>query len=188
MLDGSLGGFLVEIVKTLAKPIYNWVIHTDNDPVMEKFTNRMLPETQFRGHHDEHKILSHAQQGNGAAVWQAMSKKTFQWNPKQNFGDDNNDIHVQCRKNVKLIDDLLMERLKSVSLVITTLLTSLHDTTIKGMNQAFKIAGETFKRITISTNKILEKVDQILGLLLSSPQGIITIAIASIISVSSVLG
>ena len=57
------------MVKILAKPIYNWVIHTDNDLVMEKFTNRMLLETQFRGHHDEHKILSHAQQGDGAAVW-----------------------------------------------------------------------------------------------------------------------
>ena len=42
------------------------MISTDNDPVMEKFTNRMLPETQFRGHYDEHKISSHAQQGNGA--------------------------------------------------------------------------------------------------------------------------
>ena len=44
-IDKSLGGFLVEMVKTIAKPIYNWMISTDNDPVMEKFTNRMLPET-----------------------------------------------------------------------------------------------------------------------------------------------
>ena len=117
-----------------------------------------------------------------------MSKNTLQWNPEQNFGDDKIDIHVQCRKNVKLIDDILKERLKSVSLIITTLLTSLHDTTKEGMNQCFKIAIENFERITISTNKILEKFDQILGLLLSSPQGIITIAIASIISVSPMLG
>ena len=68
LLDGSPGGFLVEMVKTIAKPIYNWMISTDNDPVMEKFTNHMLPETQFRGHHDEHKISSHAQQGDGATV------------------------------------------------------------------------------------------------------------------------
>ena len=34
LLDRSPGGFLVEMVKTLAKPIYIWVIHTDNDPVM----------------------------------------------------------------------------------------------------------------------------------------------------------
>ena len=114
------------MVKPLAKPIYNWVINTDNGPVMERFTNRMLPKTQFWGHHDEHKISSHIQQGEDAVVRQAMSKNTFRWNPEQNFGDDNNDIHVQYRKNVKLIDDLLMERLKSVSLVITTLLISLH--------------------------------------------------------------
>merc|ERR1711867_13395 len=45
ILDGSPGGFLVEMVKPLAKPIYNWMISTDNNPVMEKFTNWMLPET-----------------------------------------------------------------------------------------------------------------------------------------------
>ena len=45
LLDGSPGGFLVEMVKTIAKPIYNWMISTDNDPLMEKFTNRILPET-----------------------------------------------------------------------------------------------------------------------------------------------
>ena len=105
LLDGSPGGFLVETVKILAKPIYNWVISTDNDPVMEKFTNCMLPETQIRGHHDEHKILSHAQQGYGATVWQTMSKNSIRWNPEQNFGGDKNNIHLQCRKNVKLVED-----------------------------------------------------------------------------------
>ena len=68
-MDGLPGGFLVEMVKTLAKTIYNWVINTDNDPFMEKFTNRMLPETQFWRHHDEHKIWSIAQQEDGAAMW-----------------------------------------------------------------------------------------------------------------------
>ena len=95
LLDGSPGGFLVEMVKTIAKPIYNWMISTDNDPVMEKFTNWMLPETQFRGHHDEHKISSHAQQGDGATVWQTMSRKSMAWNPEQNFGNGVNNIHLQ---------------------------------------------------------------------------------------------
>ena len=121
-------------------------------------------------------------------MWQAMSKKTFKWNLEQNFGDDYNDNHIQCRKNVKLIDDLMKERLKSVSLVITTLLTSLHDTATEGMNQGFKIAVENFERITTVTSKILEKVDQILEILLTSPQGIIAVTIASVISASSVLG
>ena len=41
------------MVKTIAKPIFNWVNSTDNDAVMEKFTKRMLPETMYRGHHDK---------------------------------------------------------------------------------------------------------------------------------------
>ena len=43
--DGSPGGFFVEMLKTLAKPVYNWVIGTDNDDVMRHFTTRMLQET-----------------------------------------------------------------------------------------------------------------------------------------------
>ena len=83
---------MIEMVKTLAKPIYNWVINTDNDPVIEKFTNRMLPETQFRGHNEEHKISSRAQQGDGATVWQTMSKNLLRWNPEQYFNEDKNII------------------------------------------------------------------------------------------------
>ena len=63
------------MVKTIYILIYNWVINTDNDAVMEKFTNQRLPETQYRGHHDELAISAHARQGNGEEVWRTMSKK-----------------------------------------------------------------------------------------------------------------
>ena len=97
------------MVMTLAKLIYNWVIGTDNDSIMKKLLNRMLPETQFCGHHEEHRISSHAQEGDKATIWHAMSKNTLQWNPEQNFEDDRNNVHIQCRKNVKLIDEVLKE-------------------------------------------------------------------------------
>ena len=64
---------------------------------------------------------------------------------------------------MKLIDHSFKERLKSVSLVMTSLLTSLHDTTIEGMNKGFKKATDEFekiigtgKKITVNTDKILE--------------------------------
>merc|ERR1711867_170955 len=110
---------------------------------METFKNCMLPETQFRGHYDKHKILSHAQQGDGATVWQTMSKNSMRWNPEQNFGDDKINIHLQCRKNVRLVDDVLKERLQSVSLVVTTLLTSLHNTTTENLNKGLKVAVDS---------------------------------------------
>ena len=50
LLDGNPGGFFVEMQKTIAKPVYNWVIGTDNDDVMQHFTTTMLPETQFHGY------------------------------------------------------------------------------------------------------------------------------------------
>ena len=146
LLDGSPGGFFVEMLKTIAKPVYNWVIGTDNDEVMKKFTTRMLPETQFRGHPEEYKIASHADEGDGAAVWTTLSQNSLKWNPEQNFEDDSNKIHLQCRRNVKLIDEAFKERLKSVSLVVTSLLTSLHDTSMEGMNKGFKMASDKFEK------------------------------------------
>ena len=176
------------MVETLAKPIYNWVISTDNDPVMEKFTNCMLPETQFRGHHDKHKILSHAQQGDGATVWQTMSRNSMRWNPEQNFGNDKNNVHLQCRKNVRLVDDAVKERLKSVSLVVTTLLISLHDTTTENLNKGFMVASDSLERIANSTKRIMEKLEQILETLADSPQVIVLITMSVMVLIASVLG
>ena len=174
---------MIKMVKTLAKPIYNWVISTDNDPVMEKVTNRMLPEIQFRGHHDKYKISSHAQQGDGATVWQTMSKNSMRWNPEQNFGDDKNNIHLQCRKIVKLVDDVLKERLQSVSLVVTTLLTSLHDTTMENLIKGFKVALDSLGKIANSTERIMEKVEQILENLADSPQVIVLRTVSGMVSI-----
>ena len=152
------------------------MISTGNDPL-----------GKFRGHHDKHKILSHAQQGDGATVWQTMSKNSMRWNPEQNFGDDKNNIHLQCRKNVKLVDDVLKERLQSVSLVVTTLLTSLHDTTTENLNKGFKVAVDSLEKIANSTERILGKVEQILETLADSPQVIVLITVSGMVLIASIL-
>ena len=56
-------------------------------------------------------------------------------------------IYIQCRKNVKLIDEAFKEQLILVSLVITSLLTSLHDTAMDGLNKGFKVASDKFEKI-----------------------------------------
>ena len=105
----------------------------------------MLPETQFRGHHEEYKIKSHAEEGDSVAVWMTLSQNSLKWNPEQNLEDDSKKIHLQCHRNVKLIDEAFKERLKLVSLMVTSLLTSLHDTSMGRMNKAFKIASDKYK-------------------------------------------
>ena len=120
---------------------------------------------QFCGHHEEYKNASQAEEGYGVTVWYSMSQKTLQWNPEQNFGDERNSFQLQCRKNVKLIVEVLKEQLKLVNLVITTLLTSLHDKTMEGLNQGFKIATEKFEKIINPSEKILKKIYKILEIL-----------------------
>ena len=57
LLNGSPGRLFIEILKTIAKLVYNWVIGTNNDKAMEKFSNRMLTETQFQEHQEEYTVL-----------------------------------------------------------------------------------------------------------------------------------
>ena len=86
----------------------------------------------------------------------------MRYSPEQYLDEDKDKIHLQCRKNVKLVDDVLKERLQSLSLVVTMLLTSLHDTTTENLNIGLKVATDSQEKITNSTEKILRKVDQIL--------------------------
>ena len=63
----------MEMLKIIANYVYNWVIETNNDKVMEKFAKRILPETQFGGHHEEYNIKSHEKERDGVAVWMTLS-------------------------------------------------------------------------------------------------------------------
>lgn len=73
------------------------------------------------------------------------------------------------------MDDALKERLKSVSLVVTTLLKSLHDTTTKNLNKGFKVATDSLGKVANTMERIMERVEQILNILADSPQVIVMI-------------
>ena len=86
------------------------------------------------------------------------------------------------------MDDVLKKRLQSVSLMVTMLLTSLHDTTTENLNKGFKVATDSLEKITNSTEKILRKIDIMLEKLSDSPQFIILIVVASIILIGLIFG
>ena len=48
-IDGNIGGSVTTFLKTLIQPMFHYFIHSNNDPVMEKFTNRFIPETTLQG-------------------------------------------------------------------------------------------------------------------------------------------
>ena len=85
------------------------------------------------------------------------------------------------------MDDALKERLKSVSLVVTTLLTSLHDTTTENLNKGFKVATDNLDKLANTTERIMGKVEQILEILADSPQVIVLITVSIIVSVATVI-
>ena len=82
------------------------------------------------------------------------------------------------QKNVKLIDEAMKEQLKSVSLVITSLLTSLHDTTMDGLNKGFKVSSDKFEEIINSGERIFDNTNRILEILLEGHHNIIVMVVA----------
>ena len=68
LLDGSPGKFFVDMLKTISKLVYYWVIATDNDDVMKCFTTRILPDIKFSSHPEEYSIACLANHNDGAAV------------------------------------------------------------------------------------------------------------------------
>ena len=85
------------------------------------------------------------------------------------------------------MDDALKERLKSVSVVVTTLLTSLHDTTTENLNKGFKVATDSLGKLANTSERIMERVEQILKILADSPQFIVLIIMSVIVSIASVI-
>ena len=73
-------------------------------------------------------------------------------------------------------------------MVITTLLTSLHDTTTENLNRGFKVAVESLETIADSSEKILKKVDTILGILSDDTQSILLMVATSVILIGLIIG
>ena len=69
LLEGNIGGSITTFLKTVARPVYHYLIQSDNDPAMEKFTNRFVPETSFQGSSNAIMMQGAAEVGDGAQVW-----------------------------------------------------------------------------------------------------------------------
>jgi len=167
ILGGNIGGSITSFLKTVARPIYHYFIQSDNDPAMEKFTNRFVPETSFHGASNSVIMKGAIEAGDGGRVWDTMNYNSEEWNPRSSW------THIKDRspseKNafkkeipaILAVDKTLSRRLKDISLVITTLSTSLHDTTVEGMNKGFESASDSLKNIegdNRSFIKLLEKL------------------------------
>merc|ERR1712121_481897 len=80
-----------------------------------------------------------------------MNYNSEAWNPRSSWThlkDRSQSEKLIFKKDIPTIlaiDKTISRRLKDVSLVITTLSTSLHDTTVEGMNKGFKSASEILK-------------------------------------------
>merc|ERR1711954_2419 len=131
--------------------MFYYFIHSNNDPVMEKFTYRFIPETTLQGSSNGLRMLGAAEEGDGAMVWETMHQNTEAWNPRSSWNhlkDRTQAEKLAFKKfipTILAVDKTISKRLKDISLMITTLSTSLHDTMIEGMNKGFKSASGSFK-------------------------------------------
>ena len=151
LLDGNIGGSVTTFLKTVCQPIYHYLIRSDNDPVMKKFTSRFIPETNLQGSSNAIMMHGAAEEGDGSRVWETMHRNAQSWNPRSSWThilkrpDAEKKAFAKFIPAILAIDKTISKRLKDVSLVVTTLSTSLHDTMVDGMNKGFKTASELLK-------------------------------------------
>merc|ERR1712120_6717 len=138
---------------------------------MEKFTNRFIPETTLQGSSNALRMLGAAEEGDGTMVWETMHQNTEAWNPRSSWNhlkDRTQAEKLAFKKfipTILAVDKTISKRLKDISLVITTLSTSLHDTMIEGMNKGFKSASGSFKDLNEDHNDLLKILGTIFDVL-----------------------
>ena len=166
-LDGNIGGSITTFLKTLAQPVFHYLIHSNNDPVMEKFTTRFIPETSLQGSSNALRMQGAAEEGDGARVWETMHQNSEAWNPRSSWNhlkDRSQAEKLAFKKYIPTIlavDKTISKRLKDISLVITTLSTSLHDTMVEGMNKGFKTASESLRDLNDDHRDLLKVLSAI---------------------------
>ena len=171
LLDGNIGGSITTFLKTLAQPVFHYLIHSNNDPVMEKFTTRFIPETSLQGSSNALMMQGAAEEGDGARVWETMHRTSEAWNPRSSWNhlkDRSQAEKLAFKKYIPTIlavDKTISKRLKDISLVITTLSTSLHDTMVEGMNKGFKTASGSLRDLKDDHRDLLEALSAIFDVL-----------------------
>merc|ERR1712089_12976 len=164
-------GSVTTFLKTLIQPMFHYFIQSDNDPVMEKFTNRFIPEITLQGSTNCLRMIGAAEEGDGAMVWEMMHQNTEAWNPRSSWNHLKDRTHAEQQAFKKFIptilavDKTISKRLKDISLVITTLSTSLHDTMIEGMNKGFRSASESLKDLNEDHSDLLKVLSTIFDVL-----------------------
>merc|ERR1712115_638655 len=117
------------------------------------------------------RMIGAAEEGDGAMVWEMMHQNTEAWNPRSSWNhlkDRSQAEKLAFKKYIPTIlavDKTISKRLKDISLVITTLSTSLHDTMIEGMNKGFKSASGAFKDLNEDHKDLIKLLGTIFDVL-----------------------
>jgi len=193
LLEGNIGGSITSFLKTVARPIYHYFIKSDNDPAMEKFTNRFVPETSLHGASNAIIMEGAVEAGDGGRVWDTMRGSAEKWNPRSSWThikDRSHSEKIAFKKEIPAIlaiDKTITRRLKDVSLVISTLATSLHDTLIEGMNIGFKTASEILKNMEEDNRNILELLKALVEVIESDIPTDLELAVITVIVILIIL-
>merc|ERR1711867_99302 len=162
-------------------------------PAMEKFTNRFVPETSLHGASNAIIMEGAVEAGDGGHVRDTMRGSAEKWNPRSSWThikDRSHSEKIAFKKEIPAIlaiDKTITRRLKDVSLVITTLATSLHDTLIEGMNIGFKTASEILKNMEEDNRNIVGLLKTLVEVIESDIPTDLEIAVITVIVILIIL-
>merc|ERR1711873_351066 len=162
-------------------------------PDMEKFTNQFVPETSLHGASNAIIMEGAVEAGDRGRVWDTMKYSAEKWNPRSSWThikDRSHSEKVAFKKEIPAIlaiDKTITRRLKDVSLVISTLATSLHDTLVEGMNIGFKTASKILKNMEEDNRSILELLKALVEVIESDIPTDLELAVITVIVILTIL-
>merc|ERR1712082_471850 len=148
---------------------------------------RFIPETSLQGSSNALRMQGAAEEGDGAMVWETMHRNSEVWNPRSSWNHlkDRSEAEKLAFKKyiptILAIDKTISRRLKDISLVITTLSTSLHDTMVEGMNEGFKTASESLKNLQGEHGSVIRALRDIVDVIQSDIPTVMKIAAITVI-------
>ena len=122
-----------------------------------------------------------------------MNYNSEEWNPRSSWThikDRSHSEKIAFKKEIPAIlaiDKTITRRLKDVSLVISTLATSLHDTLIEGMNIGFKTASEILKNMEEDNRNIVGLLKTLVEVIESDIPTDLEIAVITVIVILIIL-
>ena len=163
-MSGLLPGLMRHFAFTLVKPLFSHFIQRQERDTVRHWSHALLPYTGLHNSEKLPYILSRAERGDLRGLFNELHTHQQDWDPSSIRPEERvTQFHLECCRILPTIDQIFQERLKSVSLVLSTLQTSLSQQLRHTISTEFVKVKSELGKIEEDTDGLEDDIEQLLG-------------------------